>query len=182
LTRPTSLDMSPGFPNELFGGINWKYLGRSARTQDFYRLASLSPDWTESNFRILGRALGPTGAVARKQLVKLAATMWVAARVTNYLTSGEAHNETPFGVSVKTKDDKDRVFTLRSPPTDALHFAQDPRSYVLNRLSPAVKTGVGVATGRDIRGRSVTPGDTALNALSNATPIPAQGMLHYFNN
>jgi hypothetical protein len=28
----------------------------------------------------------------------------------------------------------------------------------------------------------VTPGDTALNALSNATPIPAQGMLHYFNN
>jgi hypothetical protein len=168
--------------NELFGGINWKMLGRSARTQDFMRLAMLSPDWTESNVRLVARALGPSGAVARKQMVKLAATVWIAARITNYLTSGQPHNETPFGVAVKTDDGKEHVFTLRSPITDALHLAQDPRGFMLNRLSPAVKTGVEVATGRDVRGRAVTGGDTALNALSNMTPIPAQGALHYFNS
>jgi|HubBroStandDraft_6_1064221.scaffolds.fasta_scaffold00431_31 hypothetical protein len=167
--------------NELFGGINWRYLGRSARTQDFYRLASLSPDWTESNMRLIGRSLGPSGAVARKQLVKLAATMWVAARITNYLTSGQPHNETPFGVSVQDNSGKEHVYTLRSPLTDALHLAQDPRSFMLNRLSPAVKSGVEIAIGRDVRGRAVTPGDTALNAISNATPIPAQSALHFFN-
>jgi len=175
-------EQAAGHTNELFGGINWKYLGRSARTQDFYRLASLSPDWTESNMRLIGRALGPSGAVARGQLVKLAATMWVAARITNYLTSGQPHNETPFGVVVQDKSGKDHVYTLRSPLTDALHAVQDPRSFVLNRLSPAVKSGVEIATGRDVRGRAVTPGDTARNVLSNATPIPAQSALHYFNS
>jgi hypothetical protein len=167
--------------NELFGGINWRYLGRSLRTQDLMRLASLAPDWSESNIQLLGRALGPSGAVARKQLAKLAVTVWLGARIANYLTSGQPHNETPFGVAVKTDDGKERVYTLRSPITDALHLAQDPRSFLLNRLSPAVKSGVEIATGRDVRGRAVTPGDTALNAISNATPIPAQGLLHYFN-
>jgi hypothetical protein len=168
--------------NELFGGINWRYLGRSMRTQDLMRLASLAPDWTESNVRLLGRALGPSGAVARKQLAKLAVTVWLGARIANYIASGQPHNETPFGVAVKTDDGKERVYTLRSPITDALHLAQDPRSFLLNRLSPAVKSGVEIATGRDVRGRAVTPGDTALNALSNATPIPAQGIVHYFNS
>jgi len=116
----------------------------------------------------LGRALGPTGAVARKQLAKLSIAIWLGARITNYLTSGQPHNEVPFGVAVKTDDGKERVFTLRSPITDALHFAQDPRSFVLNRLSPAVKSGVEIATGRDIRGRAVTPTDATLNAISNA--------------
>lgn len=168
--------------NELFGGINWRYLGRSLLTQDLMRLASLAPDWTESNVRLLGRALGPSGAVARKQLAKLAVTVWLGARIANYLTSGQPHNETPFGVAVKTDDGKERVYTLRSPITDALHLAQDPRSFLLNRLSPAVKSAVEIGTGRDVRGRAVTPGDTALNALSNATPIPAQGIVHYFNS
>jgi hypothetical protein len=168
--------------NELFGGINWKYLGRSARTQDLMRLASLSPDWTESNMRLITRALGPTGAVARKQLAKLAVTVWLGARIANYLASGEPHNETPFGVAVKDDSGKEHVYSLRSPITDALHLAQDPRSFMLNRLSPAAKTGVEVATGRDVRGRAVTGSDTALNALSNMTPIPAQGVLHYFNS
>jgi hypothetical protein len=175
-------EQAAGHTNELFGGINYKYLGRSARTQDFYRLASLSPDWTESNMRLIARSLGPSGAVARKQLVKLAATMWVAARITNYLTSGQPHNETPFGVAVQDNTGKEHVFTLRSPLTDALHLAQDPRSFMLNRLSPAVKSGVEIATGRDVRGRAVTPGDTALNAISNATPIPLQSALHYYNS
>src|SRR6266481_8975620 len=151
------------------------------RTQDLMRLASLSPDWTESNMRLIGRALGPSGAVARKQLAKLAVTVWLGARITNYLKSGHPHNEVPFGVAVKTDDGKERVYTLRSPITDALHLAQDPRSFVLNRLSPAVKSGVEIATGRDIRGRVVTPGDAALNAIGNATPISAQGALHFFN-
>ena len=168
--------------NELFGGINWKMLGRSARTQDFMRLAMLSPDWTESNVRLVSRALGPSGAVARRQMVKLAATVWIGARIANYLTSGQPHNETPFGVAVTDDSGKEHVYTMRSPITDALHFAQDPRSFMLNRLSPAVKSGVEIATGRDVRGRAVTGGDTALNALSNMTPIPAQGALHYFNS
>jgi hypothetical protein len=168
--------------NELFGGINWRYLGRSARTQDLMRLASLSPDWTESNVRLIGRALGPTGAVARTQLAKLAVTVWLGARIANYLTSGQPHNETPFGVAIQDDSGKEHVYTMRSPITDALHFAQDPRSFMLNRLSPAVKSGVELATGRDVRGRAVTGGDTALNALSNMTPIPAQGALHYFNS
>src|SRR5260370_22375188 len=114
--------------------------------------------------------------------MKLAETMWIAARVKNYLTSGQPQNETPFGVAVQDNSGKEHVFTLRSPLTDALHLAQDPRSFLLNRRSPAVKTGVELATGRDVRGRAVTPSDNALNAISNATPIPAQSALHYFNS
>ena len=112
--------------NSLFGGINWRYLGRYARTQDLMRLASLSPDWTESNVRLIGRALGPTGAVARRQLARLAVTVWLGTRIANYLTSGQPHNETPFGVAVTDDSGKEHVYTMRSPITDALHFAQDP--------------------------------------------------------
>src|SRR5258708_24544396 len=162
--------------NERFGGINYKQLGRSAGAQDAMRLAALAPDWLESEMRFAKRAVtgGVEGTIARRDMARMAAGLWVAARVLNYLTTGQPHNEAPFGVALQDKEGHEKVYSIRTMPTDVLHMMHDPWGFLLGRVSPLGKMGVEVVTGRDRFGRRLTPFQQIVDVTRGTLPIPAQ--------
>lgn len=162
--------------NSRFGGINWKREGRSAATQDIFRLAALAPDWLESEMRFMGRVFGSGGDVARKDVARMALYMWGTARVLNYLVSGQAHNEAPLGVVFKGDDGREKVYSMRSIPSDLLHAVQDPTGFLKGRRSPLINFGIEAATGRDTLGRKLPTHSIIVDALSNVAPIPVQSI------
>lgn len=162
--------------NERFGGLNYEQLGRMAKTQDFLRLATLAPDWLESEMRFMKRVFtgGAEGQLARTDFVKMTAAMWAASRVLNMLITGKPHPEAPFGVATVGPDGKEKVYSIRTLPTDMMHAISDPYDFVRGRLSPLGRIGVEAYTGRDYAGRKQTPFHTVVDIARGIAPIPAQ--------
>jgi ribosomal protein S18 acetylase RimI-like enzyme len=160
--------------NERFGGINYRRMGRSVATQDLLRVVSLAPDWLESEMRFMARVFGDEGKIARTDVARMAVGLWAAARIMNYITSGQPHNEAPFGVAIKDKDGKEKVYSIRTLPTDMLHAVQDPGGFLAGRASPLVRSAVQTYTGRDEFGRKLQTHDIFTNLLRNAAPIGVQ--------
>jgi len=160
--------------NERFGGINYKRLGRAAATQNWFKLAALAPDWIEGEARAIARPFGMEGKIARVDMLRAVAGLWGAARVLNYLTTGNFHNEAPFGVAVKGDDGKEKIYSIRTLPTDMLHAVSDPVGFVQGRFSPLVKTGTEVVSGRDDQGRKLQKPGLAFDLLRSVAPIPLQ--------
>jgi len=79
-------------------------------------------------------------------------------RAYNLLTTGQAHPEAPFGVVMPgKKGEDDKVFTLRTLPTDLLHAATSPREFIAGRVNPlTVRPALEFLTHRDTQGRKVT--------------------------
>lgn len=164
--------------NERFGGLNYTQMGRAVGTQDFMRLAALAPDWLESEVRFAMRLFNPEeGVLARRDFAKMAAYTWVASRVLNLLSSGKMHNEAPFGVAIQDKDGKEKVYSIRTMPTDMLHMVSDPWDFMRGRISPVGRTAAELYTGRDYAGRKLTPYETFVDIARNVAPIPVQGAL-----
>jgi hypothetical protein len=164
--------------NERFGGINYKMLGRAVGTQDFLRLMTLAPDWLESEIRALKRTMDPTGGVMlRRDLVRLTAGLWATSRLLNMLVSGKMHNEAPFGVAWTDADGKEKIYSIRTLPTDMFHAVTDPAGFMKGRLSPGMRATTEAISGRDFQGRKLTPADTAVDIVrNNFVPIPAQAI------
>ena len=128
--------------NNAFGGINWKEMGRSATTQDWFHLVALAPDWLESEMRFAagifnGAGIGPAKYepeqgknFTRTQVAQTAVALWVIARVVNKLYSGSPHYEAPFGLATKDKDGREVVYSVRTMPTDILHMASEPGNFL----------------------------------------------------
>ena len=163
--------------NRTFGGINWQAMGRSATTQDWGRLMLLAPDWLESEMSS-GAALfnKEEGGLSRMQVAKMAFGLWGIARVLNLVTTGNAHQEAPFGLAVKNKEGKETVFSIRTLPTDLLHAASDPSQFLIGRLSPVLKTGEEIVSGRDSYGRKLGPQDLWSDVFHQMMPIPFQSV------
>ena len=163
--------------NDTFGGINWKAMGRSATTQDWGRLMFLAPDWLESEMRSGARLFNKDeGGLGRAQVAKMALGMWGIARVLNVVTTGNPHYEAPFGLATKNKEGKETVFSIRTLPTDLLHAASDPVGFVKGRLSPTVRMGEELVSGRDQFGRKLQPYDLWVDVFRNMAPIPLQAV------
>lgn len=163
--------------NDTFGGIGWKAMGRSATTQDWGRLMLLAPDWLESEMRSGARLFNKDeGGLGRAQVAKMALGLWGAARVLNLAVTHNAHYEAPFGLAVKNKEGKETVFGIRTLPTDLLHAASDPVGFLKGRLSPVVRTGTELASGRDQYGRKLGPEDLWADVFRNMAPIPIQSV------
>ncbi len=163
--------------NDTFGGINWRAMGRSATTQDWGRLMLLAPDWLESEMRSGARLFNKDeGGLGRAQVAKMTLGLWGIARVLNLVTTGNAHLEAPFGLAVKNKEGKETVFSIRTLPTDILHAASDPVGFITGRLSPTVRAGTELVTGRDQFGRKLQPSDLWVDAFRNMAPIPLQAV------
>jgi len=163
--------------NDTFGGINWKAMGRSATTQDWGRLLLLAPDWLESEMRSAARLFNKDdGGLGRFQVARMAMGVWGISRVLNYMSTGNFHNEAPFGLVTKNKDGKEIVYSIRTLPTDLLHAAADPTGFIKGRLSPGVNLATELTTGRDHWGRKLQPQDLYADVFRNMSPIPFQSI------
>jgi hypothetical protein len=163
--------------NDTFGGQNWKAMGRSAATQDWSRLMLLAPDWLESEMRSVARLFNrDDGSIGRAQILKMSMGMWGVARVLNMVSTGNPHLEAPFSLAVKNDEGKETLYSMRTLPTDMLHMATDPVGFLKGRLSPAVRAGQEIYTGRDQFGRKLAPGDMAVDLFRNLAPIPVQSL------
>lgn len=167
--------------NDVFGGQNWRKLGVTTSQQDFMRMALLAPDWLISEVRMLGRAAGmmdkETGAISRKQMAIQMGTIWAACRVLNMLSTGQMHNEAPFGVAHKKDDGKEVIYSIRTLPTDLVHAVSDPEGFIRGRVNPlTVRPTVEFVTGRDAMGRRAPAATQVRDLIQNVMPIGVQGI------
>jgi len=160
--------------NERFGGLPYKRMGRSAATQDWFRTVALAPDWLESEIRFMARMVGNEGKVARRDVALTAVGLWATARVLNYLTTGSMHNEAPFGVAVKDDEGREKIYSMRSIPSDLFHAVSDPGGFLKGRTSPLVRSGYEMYSGRDEYGRKLPQHAMVFDVLRNVAPIWAQ--------
>ncbi len=172
--------------NNAFGGINWREMGRSATTQDWFNLVALAPDWLESEMRFAaglfnGYGIGPGKYrreegknFTRTQVAQAAVVLWTTARLLNQLYSGSPHYESPFGLVVKDKDGRDIEYSVRTMPTDILHAVTDPYGFLVGRTSPLARTTEEMITGRSQYGQKLTDSEKYVDLLSNLSPIWGQ--------
>lgn len=142
--------------NSRFGGIPYKRIGRAAAAMDIARLTALAPDWVESEMRFYKRMLTPgdEGALARRDTAKVLGSLFIISHVISaLLDKGNPHFEAPFGIVSKDENGKEKVYSMRTLPTDFLHLAGDPAGFISGRLSPTVRTASEFITGRDSLGR-----------------------------
>jgi hypothetical protein len=175
--------------NNAFGGQNWREMGRSATTQDWFNLVALAPDWLESEMRFASGIMNNAGLGAgkykeeegknfsRQQVATMAAGIYVTARVLNGLYSGDPHYDTPFGLAAKDKDGRTIEFGVRTLPGDILHMSSDPWGFITGRESPFLRMGQELVTGRNQFGQKLTDGEKFVDAASQFAPIPGQSIL-----
>ena len=163
--------------NDSFGGVNWKAMGRSATTQQFASALLLAPDWLESELRSGARLFNKDeGGIGREQVLKMAGSVYLLARVLNKVTTGNYHPEAPFSLATKSKDGKETLWSIRILPTDLLHAATDPVNFIKGRLSPTVHMAEELSTGRDNYGRKMGPEDLWADVMRGTLPIPVQAL------
>jgi len=63
---------------------------------------------------------------------------------------------------------------MRSIPSDLFHAASDPGGFLKGRVSPLVRTGYEMYSGRDEYGRKLPPHSLVTDVLRNVAPIWAQ--------
>ena len=182
LTADEAAERAADMTNDAFGGQNWRKLGWSASQQDFARMIALAPDWLLSEMRMGARAMGlmdpETGAYSRKIMVKQMAAIWLGARVLNMLSSGQMHNEAPFGVASKNEKGEETIYSIRTLPTDIMHAMSSPREFLAGRVNPlTVRPVVEGLTGRDAMGRRAPFDQQASDLLRNVIPIAVQGLI-----
>jgi len=97
--------------------------------------------------------------------------------VLNYLSTGQPHNEAPFGLAYKDKDGREKIYSVRTLPTDMLHAVSDPGGFLSGRVAPLARSAVQMYTGRDDYGRKVPTHDFLTNVARQASPIWAQTMV-----
>lgn len=162
--------------NSRFGGINYKRLGRSAATQNWFKLLSLAPDWLEGELRSIAKPFSTEGQISRQDLARMAAYMWMSARVLNLITSGHPHLEAPLGVVVKTDSGKDSVISLRSLPGDMEHAVSDPLHFIRGRMSPLIRTGSELYSGVNSFGQKLDQPSLVGDIVRSNLPIPTQSI------
>ena len=182
LTPDEAASRAADMVNDTFGGQNWKKLGVSTSQQDFARMFALAPDWLVSEIRMGMRAMGmmdkETGAISRRMMMIQMASMWGAMRVINMLSSGQMHNEAPFGVVRKDDKGQEVVYSVRTLPTDLIHAATDPRGFIAGRVNPlTVRPTMEFLSGRDALGRRAPMEQQVVDFGRNILPIAGQGLL-----
>lgn len=173
-TLDKAADVAAADTNNRFGGIAYKRMGRAAGTMDAARIMALAPDWLESELRFMGSMFGEQGKITRRDTAKIALLMWGVARVANTVMTGNMHNEAPFGLAYKDESGREKIYSLRTLPTDMLHAVSDPGGFLAGRESPLIRAGIEASTGRDQYGRKLPEHGLFIDLLKNISPIGLQ--------
>lgn len=144
--------------NNAFGELNRLWLGKTGRdptTQRMLRLIFLAPDFGEARARFIGKALTSYGGEERLALGTAVVSLYLAARIGNILSHGDAEVEDPkhmFDVRVG-----ERWWGIRSIVGDLRHLWDRPRQFWEVRLNPLyARTALAALSGRDPRGHKFT--------------------------
>lgn len=163
--------------NNAVGELNRLFLGKYGRDPQFQRLlrlAFLAPDFGEARLRFVGKAFTKGGMEERLALGTMFVTLYTAARIGNYLATGDPRwNDWKHLFAIKTKD---KYFSMRSVLGDLDHAYDDFRNFAVVRLSPFTRTAQEVIWGKDERGRKRTGSEIVGDVLNQAVPIALQGL------
>lgn len=160
--------------NNKFGGLNYAVLARHANTQNALRAFLLAPDFLESTGRSVLDLADSHGSGIVKGIIGFNVAHWLLTRAINHLVSGDTHPES--GFQVRSKDGK-KEYGLRTTLGDFLHFAQDPRGFMLNRVNPTlVRVPDELTSGTDQQGHKVSHEQQFFDTLRQMTPIPVQAL------
>lgn len=165
--------------NNRFGLQNWGLLNVNKTWKDAMRLGMLAPDWFVSETRSLLSAFQPGNKIVLQDMARISAFMVLAGRVANMIATGDPHWEQPFGLVVPGKDKRDdRVISMRTLPSDFVHWASDARGAVYNRLNPATsRVIISLLTSRDKNGKPLLPQEQVTEALKGVLPIWMQNIM-----
>ena len=179
--------------NAAYGGLNWESIGVSKTAQKALRFVLLAPDWTISNLQLGKFALGggTEGAAARSHIFTGLLTGFVATETLSKSLTGHFTNENPKGHEFEVQIAPNVYVSLfRGGIGDLLKLAgniqdkgaaQGIAQFSQGKLSPLLRTAVGLASGTQYTGQKINnPNDSfaqkSLNEAkfiaTSALPIP----------
>lgn len=163
--------------NNAFGELNHLFLGKFGRDPRFQRLLRgifLAPDFGEARLRFVEKAFTKYGFEERLALLTMFTTMYVGARVANWVSHGDPEMDWKKAFSVKAGE---HWYSMRSVIGDLDRAAADFGRFMYVRLNPLYsRTAADFLFGRDISGRKLTTGEKFGNIAKQLVPIQLGGL------
>jgi hypothetical protein len=190
--------------NAVYGGLNWEAMGITKSGLSILRLALLAPDWTLSNAYLLGYALKPNMTstetiLARKHITTALIGGVAVTEGMNKLLTGHYTDKNPKGHELEVQLSPNVYVSLfRGGIGDITKIASMTKEsgaegvgrFAQGKLSPFMRTGVGLISGTKYSGIPITKrknsalrktGDYAKFVAQSALPVPfgASNLLDY---
>ncbi len=164
--------------NNAYGELNHAFIGkagRDPRLQRFLRFAFLAPDFGEARLRFAGKFFTRYGHEEHLAFATLAMTAYIAARISNQVSHGDAEWSWRNALRVKVGD---KWWSMRSVMGDIIHAVSNPRQFLYVRLNPATTQRAWDAfAGRDVNtGRKLSWKDGVERAAQTVVPIQFGGL------
>ncbi len=180
--------------NNTFGGLNWEMLGINKNTQALLRFYLFAPDWLMSAVLNTKDAVfdwnTQAGRVSRATVVKGLLVGTTVTQISNKLTTGHFTWDNKKGHKYEYEISPDVYVNFYGGATGELVKAwsnvvetgglKGALRYVSNKLSPAIRGEVMLASQRNYAGEDIFKGDNALeknmngilNIASSIAPLP----------
>jgi len=164
--------------NNAFGELNHLFLNKYGRDPRFQRLLRgifLAPDFGEARLRFVEKAFTRFGHEERLALATMFITMYLGARVANYLSSGNPQWDWKRAFEVKSGD---HWWTMRSVLGDLDHMFADSGQFFYSRLNPLFSQRISdILFSRDPSGRKLTTTQKFITRpLETLVPIQLGGL------
>lgn len=163
--------------NNAFGELNHLFLGKYGRNPQFQRLLRgifLAPDFGEARLRFVEKAFTKSGFEERLALATMFTTLYLGARVANWLSHGDPEWDWKRAFQVKHKD---HWWSMRSVVGDVDHAAADFGRFMYVRLNPLYsRTAADFLFGRDVSGRKLSTSEKIGNVFKQLVPIQMGGL------
>lgn len=185
-----------GFAKEInaaYGGLNWETMGITKSELNGLRFLLLAPDFTLANASLVKYAFqtGTVGSAARKNLVLGTLAMMTLTEGANKILTGHYTDQNPTGHKMEIEISPGvYISLLRGAQGEVNKFISNliqsgpikgPAQYFQGKLSPLVRTGVGLASGVNYYGQAISSPkggpvkntvDYAKYIAQNAGPVP----------
>jgi hypothetical protein len=153
--------------NDRFGGQNWEAMGMTKSNLSLLRIGMLAPDWTTSNLHLLKSAIGEGGAGGRASRIHVLSSLMVGMAATeglNHLLTGHFTDQNKKGHELEVEIAPNvYVSLLRGGVQDITKLASmvmesglgGVSRFAQGKLSPVVRTGVGLLTNTQYTGQQI---------------------------